>query len=539
MKGDFSRIPFSSSENVSRVLFQQGKPFVEADLNEALSALLANQRKILSRIRAASNKDHGAIGSGFEASKSDSSFAIARGDYQFEDLLFSNPQDAVAKSYTSFNGDQWIVHFDGEPSTPDPIKNESFVIGLVATERPMLISEMVNRASQVGYLRSGIPWIVDWNIFLQPATADPVNVKNAIIGLNKIPTGEPLDITVSFKPKLSSEFDNRLWRIEVHDVDKNSTEVELKLAIDNASKVFRANKSTNVQLERFNAELPRKGEQVEAESSGSWLQPPGVLHEITQLTEHRDGIIAGSEAIADEISANNTDQVRVWQSKAKIEVAKLLVTTDGAEFKLPPGRQGDKYTVTVHVNVADPNDPNAASNALELIRLRDGWTFRSDQVASPEQLAKTNFSPTLISGTRQPVFYAALGTVTFDGNGNVSGNIGNTDFRPIVVAGLAEPALNLVRSYDSKHGSNPTRVGDDSVAASISCHRLFPELENVGVQRWLASTTLGEIAHLSKDDLRSRIEADCDSNDIASTLDSDLDLIVAKRHHLLTTTTFS
>ena len=35
MKGDYSRVPYNAADNITRVLFQQGRPLVEADLNEA------------------------------------------------------------------------------------------------------------------------------------------------------------------------------------------------------------------------------------------------------------------------------------------------------------------------------------------------------------------------------------------------------------------------------------------------------------------------------------------------------------------------
>jgi hypothetical protein len=46
MYGDFSRNPFSQKYRITRVLFNQGQPLIEADLNEALYSVIENQRYI-------------------------------------------------------------------------------------------------------------------------------------------------------------------------------------------------------------------------------------------------------------------------------------------------------------------------------------------------------------------------------------------------------------------------------------------------------------------------------------------------------------
>ena len=505
MKGDFSRLPHNPADNISRVLFQQGKPLVEADLNEALMAILANQRKIIRRTREDANHHHGAFDAGFQLSRvkvgegadpinpADDvySFQLGTGDYRFEDLLFTNQSPAVATAYESLQGGKWAVHFAGQRFIPDGIKNESFVVALAATERPMLISEMAKRAPSIGNLRSSIPWIVDWAIVLEPTEGSTAAAVRAdILARNEFSIADALGITVNCDKKLPREFSNRLWRVEIHKIDGDN--VVLKIAIDNASRVFPANKPSNVRIQRFNGELPREGEFIEAESQYSWLKDPGSLHPITQLQEHRDGIISNGEAIANEVSSSETDQIRSWSNQSPTTFANLIASADGAKLKFSLPGSSEEYTFTVKVNASDANTAKDSS------RRGDGWTFQSNQIA-------TGSTPTLISGTRRPVYYAPLGTVEFTGE-NVTAV---TDDRTQVTAGLGTTRSNLARSEKRESTTLSQSKPEQSAVASLPCQRLFHNLENVAIKRWLASTTLGEIASLSKDELRTRIESDC------------------------------
>lgn len=50
MYGDFSRNPFSQKYRITRVLFNQGQPLIEADLNEALYSVIENQRFVKDKV---------------------------------------------------------------------------------------------------------------------------------------------------------------------------------------------------------------------------------------------------------------------------------------------------------------------------------------------------------------------------------------------------------------------------------------------------------------------------------------------------------
>lgn len=511
MKGDFSRIPFAPGDNITSVLLQQGRPLVEADLNEAMMAVLMNQRKIIRLLRNAGPEHHGPFKNAFLIRHTaEGKLQVDSGDYRFDDILLTNPTAQIAQSYLPI-GDRFVVRFDGTGESAPKSKN--FVVGLAAIERPMLIGQQAARSPGTGDLRAGLANYMQWAIIHEPYGGDNNTdteadaIKKEIEGRNTFGDPPPYNLQVAKTQDLPREYGNRLWRLEIHSIkDAADQSVRLKLAIDNGSTVFGAKfDNAGSQIQRFAGKLPAKGEFVEVESEFDWLREHwlgdrGQLHKIETPAQYRDGILG--TAIAKEV-VGRTAQVRVWNWETTTTASKLA-----AGIAIGP--------LLIRLKERADSSP---------LRPRDGWSFRTDQIKDQGTIE----SAESVFGTRQPIYYAVLGTASYNDTGKVT-----TDRHSYRATLNITSGTHLAENRPARIPHSAADEPISHVAETIACRGAFPEVQNMAVKRWLASTTLGEIAGLSKEQLRQRIERDSQSKELdASSLERDLNLIVAKRGQFL------
>lgn len=518
MKGDFSRNPYDPSADLTRILFQQGKPLVEADLNEGFSAVQAQFRDLIHWLRHGAASPHGAVGEGFalKVPVVGSPPEVTVGNYLIDDLFFHNPATQSAAEYTSLNANRYVMRFKANGGTQ--LTSKSFVVALAAIERPLLLTEIFQRSSRLGELRTGLPCRTDWRIILDPfddtIPLDVFRVRNALLCANALPLPSPFppgpqafsETTLTLEilqTNITELQQGRMWRLEVHQTDSTNNRVMLKLAIDNAAQVYgaRVSHSGNIQLARYAGELPQRNEYIEFESDESWLRDPGELHEVTSSLEVDHGVISKSATIVSEFKDGGQARRWNWQSEVFIDD---VIKTDG----IPLGPLQLRF---------DAADDVAARE----FRRGDSWTFT---------LGKNVAASTKISGSRQRSYFIPLGVLKFAADGTAT--VEHADFRleapPIDEIATLSPAPFLERQ--------PVPVTRLAVAFAhaTSCRGLAMNVQSLAAKRWLASVTLGEIAALSKEQLRQRIERDSLPKELdPPLLERDLNEIVARRQQVL------
>lgn len=582
VKGDFSRNP---TAEIATVLFQQGKPLVEADLNEALTAIRENQRVQLffaqdkCKNKDQDNRTYTPL-NGFALSVGgDKQLRISPGICQVLGNLLKNPEEMVATSFKQLNegaaeGKRRYIAIlkrkEQSPKEDDPTSKIEFppagdyVVTLVTSEKPLLHSEVDHRApSKIGTLQASVLHEQHWHFVLEQvaekafqATRNRIIERNSVLLERPAPEGEavkafsplsplqtkPHAIMVSMESKNQARLPAGLYRFEIHEITKDNTsavqQIEFKVGFDNAARALQLRKVSDsiVAIASDQFGLPKPKELLELELESKQARPDldvfGKLHAVTSA--EANGLIPNSafKDLTGDWDKAPLPQVRIWHSQGTFKLESKLKSEPEPESKPKPSE------FFMRVNIGDfvvrfMCPKNELAEFLKGFRKGDYWVVHSshiatepplfdaveDSQANDEQLTEL-FRKWSRGGQRWGIFYAPLMNVTSDGNATLSEVKGNGNSAPTPAPPVMPASLSWTR--------------DAQLASSVPCRNLFSRVECLAAKRWLASMTFGELAALTKEQLRRRIEQDSLPQEFTpQALERDLNEIVARRQQLL------
>ena len=518
MQGDFSRPPFVPSDNITRILFQQGRPLVEADLNEAFMAVIEKQNSIWGQLLDMAPVGGGvtlrapsAVGTGFSVALESGKLVLQPGAMLFPSFQLSLPSKRIIQGFTEFPSlsGRYVSLFSPDTLTyPSFPATRSFVVALVAIERQMLLSELADHRPHITNLRAANFWKIDWQVILVPYEATAGNtlddVKKGMLSQNRFTPPPPIKVQ-----DFPNKYRGRLMRLELHGFNPTLNEWTFKLGIDNAADCFLASGAgTTLNLTRSGlskANLPAAAEHLEVERKGQWDWVSGTANELVKVTPSDDGTITVDPSLSTPLDLDAEQkpqhQVRRWVATRSIPIPDPTGgTTVSVELKFD--------SMVISLSNDDLN---------KVISNGDYWNFTADGE---------------FVGFRQARYVVPLATILFDGTAP-----GELRTKAKLAYQFKLPNEILANSEGSPRRPSSTQH-QHSIASLVDhardllCHKMIGDACSVPVRRWLASMTVGELEGLSKNDLRRRILRDCgEQSGDSDQFESDLDLVIAQREH--------
>lgn len=409
MKGDFSRTTFNKKAHYSRVLLQQGRVTLDADVNEEASIVLHYLQTLA---RDLFGPYGGPVDGGFglflDASKQTWRLGVGAGHYYVDGILCENE---TAIDYLD-QPDYPLPQPNSQGTGGDPLAswlknhddNESFWVYLDAWERHITwieddrIREVAlggpdtSTRSKVVWQVKAMPWNVDGAA--DPACEDPLStlqpIGDATMGARLDPGSGNSDPCVLPPDALYRGAENQLYRVEIHvgGTVGGDPVPTFKWSRDNGSIATRWLGTEGNDLLVRNARGFAAGIWLELSDDVHDLSAiPGTLVKLTQVEGDR---LTVDPASVDDPSALawseqlSNPKVRRWDQHANddtVLVAGAVPVTEGTEAKdwidledgiqirFNPGgvyRSGDYWMITARV----------ATGGID-------WPFGADEFVPP------------------------------------------------------------------------------------------------------------------------------------------------------------
>lgn len=258
MKGDFTRFGFDGSKHFSRVLHQQGRVELDADLNEASAILLHHLRTLT---RDLFGPGGGPPDSGFslslDTSASPATLSLSPGHYYVDGILCENEQWCDYGSQPDFTPAPAVGNDPGDPLLAwldKPSADDAFWVYLDVWERHVSwIEDDSIRESALGGPDSCSRAQVVWQVRALPWD----NEHWGPLGQNQAPCGTPLptlpglgsgrmtarvdpgtaytDACIVAPDAAYRGVENHLYRVEVHHGSSAASGATFKWSRDNGS----------------------------------------------------------------------------------------------------------------------------------------------------------------------------------------------------------------------------------------------------------------------------------------------------------------
>lgn len=480
MYGDFSRNPFSKADLVTRVLFNQGQPLVEADLNEAINAAIENA-KYTCDVVSFQDKD---------VKCADNHVVITKG-------LVKTPVGGLRVECRK------IEPID-IPSDKDPD------IHLVVSQHPFSLAYLKERLQTEDTLHSAEVWGLRFSS--RNGKPKPVAIANATFSLAHNGYVPP----------------NSFIRIE-YDRTEKSGDKDLhyfKLDMDNGGYANSVKAISQGYCLQGTVCLTRPivaNEFIE-------VQTPVGKHVVTGMQnksllaqiERVSGNSLDAKNLVGTLSTSGKEplQCRIWTDCKKTEV---IGTNDlqvefcnhavrGLNFKL-------------------------CNSSVGLLQPGMYWLFNSEELRCKDCKGDgQDQAKEICICSESPQTEYCLGKVTCDKN---APPVEATNGTSVTGPGIVSPSPNPTSPASDPSPDTPVGPSGAGPNASIDLHavpttNLAIGLESPQLRRWLASMTLGELSNLDHNAIRSRVTRDCNIKlQSDSTIDRDIGLIVEKRDRLL------
>ncbi|HYH08527.1 MAG TPA: DUF6519 domain-containing protein [Thermoanaerobaculia bacterium] len=395
MYGDFTLNPFLYRDDVSRVLWQQGRVQLDSDVNEHTEAILRAMRT--------SMRDLLGPHAGYESSfmitgDGTNQITIGPGHYYVDGIRVSNGGEAQVTRFITVGESGKTAFPGGQPATAN---NGSF--GVLYHEQPHLpgakVSDFDPQMTQLVYLDvwerhlsaaeddslrevallgpdTASRAVVVWQVKLLGVAAefsgqfDPYDMLNALLtpGCSlraRAHVNEEIEACVISPEARYRGAQNRLYRVEIHKVgDKGETWI--KWSQDNASIVYPVKdvQGTTITLEslgRDDRTAISIGDWVELVDEEVALQVTGSAHELVQVIDIDRSRL---EVTVKTAPANTLDPKRRRRAVLRRWATKPI------ELGLAPGQ-----TQTAWIDLTDGISVQLATrpNALRNFREGDYW----------------------------------------------------------------------------------------------------------------------------------------------------------------------
>lgn len=360
MKGDFSRTTFNKKAHYSRVLLQQGRVTLDADVNEEASIVLHYLQTLARDLFGPfGGPVDGGFGLSLDTSKQTWKLGVGAGHYYVDGILCENEAEVDYVDQPDYplsepdaqgaGGDQlasWLKNHDD---------NGAFWVYLDVWERLITwiqddrIREVAlggpdtAARSKVVWQVKALPWAVDGDA--NPACEDPLStlpIGDATLGVRLDPGSEIPDPCVLPPDALYRGAENQLYRVEVHvgGTVGNDPQPTFKWSRDNGSVATRWLGKEGNDLLVANARGFGAGIWLETSDDALDLNAiPGTLVKLVQVEGDR---LTVDPASVDDPAAPvwseqlSNPKVRRWDQHANddtVLVAGAVPITEGTEGK--------------------------------------------------------------------------------------------------------------------------------------------------------------------------------------------------------------
>ena len=570
MKGDFSRVlsfqthgdPPRRGSSLSRIRLQQGRPLIDADINEQFDILQGQLENLIDGVMA--DYRHGYFGQ----CEQDAHFALqppsTAGSHDFELM----PGTYYAGGMRCRLSERIAI-----PSLRD---GEYYLALLKARQRELTLAESREHEPALNGLpavHAKVEFDVEWvpveewatdrqyqpNDFIRhtdgglyQATLPHTSGTDTSPGASEAPWRDlPLclvfpnrapPVIASFSLRRNEYTANALYRVEFQRVSRSNEEnanpiLTLKIAKDNAAHSFEvesgATRTIRLVANALNASyLPKVNEWLEVESVGG---DPSTATLLKIESSSGDGVYELNK------SAENATQVRVWQA-----VRELVPDSGGTVWNWELD-EGPIRSVKIDAEqfgrelpeIATVNQYSGYHWIIPIRPLEDVQATQDDTVdiVGTPRLWRTAQVPIALTrhGQDRPsvvkdcrVLYRMTG-VAADCGPAVQRPAGNQD--PLQPEQDEDAAIS--RDAFRQLAAARSVISAETLDAT-PCRRLFAGTTTDAANRWLASAEFGEIRKLSVADLRGRLRRDCEAEALDDRqLDQDVAAIVRQRNALL------
>jgi hypothetical protein len=395
MHGDYSLNPFAYRDNVSRVLYQQGRVQLDSDLNELTESLVRASRMLAHDVIG----PHGGVLESFQVTHGVDGFKLAAGQYWVDGIRCVNPPHTGGRC-EFFDGDTfpsgpllltaqpWMF----APKKPDEKAERAaglFYLDAFEHHLSPAQDDSLREAALMGADTTSRA-IVVWQVkkLSEEQMARWTNIRDHLPAKEQLGICDPaqvaLNLVLRSRARLRARAtvaesneacvispdaryrgaENRLFRVEIHDTDTPT----FKFSRDNGAEVYpiRELNGTVVQLESLGRDQRtaiRVNDWVEIVDDEVLLMNKALkLRQVVDVRRHDMTVILNAEP--EEDAGTNPDLhplLRRWAGPPrKLRTDKWMDVADGVqvEFLLPKGdgagfRTGDYWLVPTRTATGD------------------------------------------------------------------------------------------------------------------------------------------------------------------------------------------